>query len=249
MTTPAVWTTIEIAGVDCEVLAPCDPQGCVVWLPESEPISPQQRPQAVAAAVAHHLVVVAPRVSYCWWAGRRTHPLGSAESAADWVRHELRRWLAEQMTIASPAIALVGIESGGQGALRLSYWFPNDFPIAAAVRPAIDYHRLLEDEPRHSLARITLRELYGDSETARQDTATLHIHPLNWPRNQWFACPPGDRWWDGCDRLRMKLVSLGVMHTCDLDSPPGSTSDYDNATLARAIDYAAERIATERRRV
>ena len=61
--------------------------------------------------------------------------------------------------------------------------------------------------------------MYRDAEQARQDTATLHIHPLNWPRHQWFCCDPADyRWHDSADRLRMKLYSLGVPYECDLET-------------------------------
>ena len=68
----------------------------------------------------------------------------------------------------------------------------------------------------------TLAQLYRDSEQARQDTATLHIHPLNWPRHQWFVSDPADYLrHDGADRLRMKLYSLGVPYEADLETTGG----------------------------
>lgn len=194
----------------------------------------------------HRFATIAPMVTECWWSRRRDDRFGNAVSPVGWIRDRLLAWLASELGVAPPAIALVGIEAGGQAALRLSYWYPSEFPIAAAVRPAIDFHRCLQGEaptPEHA---SSVRRLYADAEQARQDTATLHIHPLNWPRNQWFACPPSDEWWDGCERLRTKLYSLGVMHSCDLET---ELADYDNVMLARAIGYAAERLAVERRRV
>ena len=94
-------------------------------------------------------------------------------------------------------------------------------------------------------------QMYGDPEAARQDTATLHIHPLNWPRHQFFCCDPEDyRWWESADRLRMKLYSLGVPHVCDLETTGGGHGfDYYNKMAPRAIEFIVERLGQERRRV
>ena len=49
-----------------------------------------------------------------------------------------------------------------------------------------------------------------DAEDVRQDTATLHVHPLNWPRNIWFCCDPIDhRWHESTERLRLEAGRLG----------------------------------------
>ena len=35
-----------------------------------------------------------------------------------------------------------------------------------------------------------------------QTTVTLQLHPLNWPRHQWFACDPTDAdWFEGVDPI------------------------------------------------
>ena len=118
----------------------------------------------------------------------------------------------------------LGTSMGGQGALRLSYKFPDKFPIAAAISPAIDY------QLRYNEGDETIPQMYPDPEAVRQDTATLHIHPLNWPRHQFFCCDPEDyRWWESANRLRMKLYSLGVPHVCDLETTGGGHGfDYYN---------------------
>ena len=104
-------------------------------------------------------------------------------------------------------LACLGTSMGGQGALRLAYKFPQLFPVVAAISPAIDFHK------RYNEGDETIPQMYPDPEAARQDTAILHIHPLNWPRHQFFCCDPEDyRWWESADRLRMKLWSLGVPH-------------------------------------
>jgi hypothetical protein len=69
-----------------------------------------------------------------------------------------------------------------------------------------------------------LENLYRDAEEARQDTATLHIHPLNRPRHQFFCCDPADlRWHESADRLRMNLWSLGVPFACDVETTAGES--------------------------
>ncbi len=234
-----------IGGVECRCYLPEGADFVVVFLADHNATPPDAYPAMLERLSAAGLGIVAPLVAACWWSQRTSNGFGEAASPVLWIREHLLPGLMANRAITPPAIALVGVEVGGQAALRLSYWYPNEFPVVAAVRPAIDFHRCLQgDAPTPDYA-ASVRMLYTDAEQARQDTATLHIHPLNWPRNQWFACPPGDRWWDGCERLRMKLFSLGVMHSCDLETE----SDSDDATLARAVDYAAERLAAERRRV
>jgi S-formylglutathione hydrolase len=132
---------------------------------------------------------------------------------------------------------------GGQGALRLAFRHPDTFPVVAAVAPAIDYQHAWEagdDE---------LRSMYTSAESARQDTAILHVHPLYWPRNIWFSADPiGGAWFDSADRLHMKLFSLGIPHEyCAGDIDGGSHAEPE--PLLRAIHFAAERLEKERLRM
>ena len=92
--------------------------------------------------------------------------------------------------------------------------------------------------------------MYPDPETIRQDTATLHVHPLNWPRHIWFCCDPADRWHESAERLRSKLVALGIPHEYDLDTAGGGHSfDYYNRMAPTAIRFIAEQLERERLRV
>jgi pimeloyl-ACP methyl ester carboxylesterase len=190
------------------------------------------------------LRVIAPWAGRCWWTNKicpefdpnltpEQHVLGNVLSFVQ------RRWGAKP-----PRIGLLGTSMGGQGALRLAYKYPDRFPVVSAISPAIDYHiRYDEDE--------ILQAMYSDAEAVRQDTATLHIHPLNWPRHQFFCCDPADhRWWDGADRLRMKLYSLGIPHECELErSVGGHGFEYYNAMAERAVTFLVERLEQERRRI
>ena len=96
-----------------------------------------------------------------------------------------------------------------------------------------------------------LLEMYGDRESARQDTALLHVHPLNWPRHQYFCCDPADeRWFESADRLRMKLGSLGVMFERDLETTGGGHGfDYYNRMAEKAVGFLHNGLERERLRV
>ena len=141
-------------------------------------------------------------------------------------------------------IGLFGTSMGGQGALRMAYKHPQLFPVVAAIAPAVDYQHLFEEDE-------VLQAMYPDRETVRQDTALLHVHPLNWPKHQFFCCDPEDfRWHDSADRLRMKLWSLGVPHECDLETTGGGHSfDYYNSMAPQCISFVAHALDCERRRL
>ena len=93
--------------------------------------------------------------------------------------------------------------------------------------------------------------MYGDRESARQDTALLHVHPLNWPRHQYFCCDPADeRWFESADRLRIKLGSLGVMFERDLETTGGGHGfDYYNRMAEKAVGFLHNGLERERLRV
>ncbi|MEK6216103.1 MAG: alpha/beta hydrolase-fold protein, partial [Boseongicola sp.] len=134
---------------------------------------------------------------------------------------------------------------GGQGALRLALKHPSTFPVVAAIAPAIDFHTLWEE------GDATLRAMYHSAEAARQETATLHVHPLNWVRHLWFCCDPTDhRWFESSDRLQMKLGSMGIPFECDLETEAGGHSiAYGDAMAERAIGFIAGGLERERLRV
>jgi len=90
--------------------------------------------------------------------------------------------------------------------------------------------------------------MYEDPEQCRQDTALLHIHPLNWPRHQFFCCDPKDyRWAESADRLRMKLSSLGVPFECDLATEGGGHEfQYCDAMAEKAVTFIANALGRER---
>ena len=150
-------------------------------------------------------------------------------------------------------IALIGTSMGGQGALRLAYRHPAVFPIAAAIAPAIDFHRGMREAGDRDDGELydTLWQAYGDVERARQDTAILHVHPLNWPRHQCFASDPADiHWHDGAERLHSKLVALGIPHTALLEPRGGGHSPvFYDAVAHEIVQFVLTALDAESRHV
>lgn len=242
------WSEIQLAGHPCDVFEPAKPHehGYVAVylhgvhlqrLVDNEPFT--------RLFDQHGLRVVAPMTGPTWWTDRISPHFDPAISPERHVLDNVLPLIDQRWQVRPPQIALLGTSMGGQGALRLAFKHPQLFPVVAAISPAIDYHTRINEGDR------VLRQMYGDAETARQDTATLHVHPLNWPRNIWFCCDPEDaRWWDSADRLHMKLYSLGIPHEFDLETRAGGHGfDYYNHQAAKAIEFLMARLDQERRRL
>jgi S-formylglutathione hydrolase FrmB len=243
------WTLIDLAGHACRLYEPPDASPhnfTVIYLHCSESASLRAFEPFMREFDRHGLRLIEPVSGLSWWSDRIWPEFDERFSAEAFVRENVVQLVAERWNARPPAIALLGVSMGGQAALRMAYKYPNLFPTVAAISPAVDFQKRIDEgiDPG-------LEYMYGDSESARQDTATLHIHPLNWPRNQFFCCDPTDlRWHDSADRLRMKLASLGVPFECDLETEGGGHSfRYACKMAPRAIGFIAERLEQERRRV
>ena len=191
------------------------------------------------------LPVVCPVTQRSWWTDRLCPEFDARTTAQQHVMENVLPFVRDQYNASPPRIGLLGTSMGGQGALRFAYRFPDQFPVVAAIAPAIDYHlRLAEGDE-------LLEAMYGDTEAARQDTVILHIHPLNWPRHQFFCCDPSDyRWFDSSDRLRMKLNSIGVPFECDLETTvSGHGFEYYERMAETAVGFIYNRLERERLRI
>lgn len=249
MTSPTEnWGTHQVAGHLCDVFQPeqrSEHGYTLIYLHGAQLESLRGKKPFIDQFQRHGFTVVCPQCGPSWWTNRITRAFDPQVSPQSFVLDSVRPFVTDTLGVQPSRIALLGTSMGGQGALRLSYLFPDVFPVVAALSPAIDYQqRVREGDP-------ILMEMYGDPESARQDTVTLHIHPLNWPRNQFFCCDPNDqRWFDSADRLRMKLSSLGVPFECDLETTAGRHGfEYYNHMAPKAVEYLADALDRERLRV
>jgi len=243
------WSDVNVAGHRCRLYEPAAPSEhgyTVVYLHCSRGASLAGYPEFMRPFDRYGLRVIEPQSGQSWWTDRIWPEFDPNISAEAYVLDRVVPYVAERWHARPPRLALLGVSMGGQGALRIAYKHPNVFPTVAAISPAVDFQKRIEEGVDPVLA-----SLYRDAEEARQDSALLHIHPLNWPRNQFFCCDPADlRWHDSADRLRMKLWSLGVPFEYDLETTAGGHGfEYACHMAERVVGFLAERLEQERLRV
>lgn len=242
----AAWKETMLGGHPCDIYRPDDPHpnGYVIIYLHGVHLQRLVDKTAFTEAFAkHRLTVVAPMTQRSWWTNRICPEFDPQLTSEQHLLQNVLPYLESQFGCRPPRIGLLGTSMGGQGALRFSYKYPRQFPIVAALSPAIDYQTRFYEE------HDTISQMYDDPESVRQDTALLHVHPLNWPKHQFFCCDPSDyRWWDSADRLRMKLHSLGIPFECDLETSGGGHGfEYYSRMASRAVDFLATRLDQEYR--
>ena len=242
------WTSETVGGHPCDVYEPPhrNPHGFVVLYLHGVHLTKLQGQRGFEDSFDRHgLPVIAPVTQRSWWTDKICLEFDLALSAQRHVLDNVLPYMEQRWGAKPPGIGLLGTSMGGQGALRFAFKFPSKFPVSAAISPAIDYQLRWRDGDE------TLPTMYPDAEAARQDTATLHVHPLNWPRNLWFCCDPADyRWHESAEKLRMKLAALGIPYEVDLETSGGGHSfEYYNRMAPAAIQFLAERLDKERRRL
>lgn len=240
MTALSQWTRVEIGGKPADAFTPTNPAEPAVGilhlhghsgttLAESEPFSEELE--------RHGLYCVCPHAARSWWLDRVCSEFDESVTPMTFLQEQVVPWMAAQWSIEPPRIGLTGISMGGQGVLQLAYRYPRQFPVVAAIAPAIDFHNW------HGQG-LPLDEMFETREAARQATALLQIHPLNWPRHHFFTCDPADaEWFESSDKLAMKLGSSGIAYECDLETSAGGHSwDYFNHMAPRIIGWVAEKL-------
>ena len=242
----AGWSEVVVGGHPCDLFEPAtrNSHGYVLIYLHGVHLQRLTDKTEFCRQFEHHGVpVIAPMTQRSWWTDRICPEFDSELTAEQHLLRNVLPYVKERWGAEPPRVGLFGTSMGGQGALRMAYKYPHVFPVTAAISPAIDFQYRWEDGDE------MLQVMYPDPEAARQETALLYIHPLNWPRHQFFCCDPADsRWWDGTDRLRMKLGSLGVPYECDLESTGGGHGfDYYGLMAERTIGFLLERLDRERR--
>lgn len=231
------WSTVEIAGRVADVFNPPEDSSpfALLWLHAQDEASPALNPALTSQLRVNQLGCVAPHIKCSWWVDRICPEFDPGLTAEKYLLNDVLPWMQERWQW----VGIAGIEMGGQGALRLGLKYPKLFPVAAGLGSALDFHEL------HGRG-TPLDAMYESRERARQDTATLHMHPTEWPPHLWFACDPADPWFRGNDRLHEKLRAYGVPHNADLES---SGSDYFEAMLGPMLAFVRAGLERESRRL
>lgn len=208
--------------------------GLLIWLPGYDGWSPREDPHWTAALDDASLVTIVPQASRCCWTPVVEPSFGASGSPLDFLQSSLTAWARERFG-ADVRFSVTGVELGGQGALQLAYRQPRLFPIVAAISPKID----LESWWGFGL---TLDDLFESGEAARQQSATLHLHPLNWPRYQLLLCDPEDPYaYDGTLTLASKLSSSGIPYQKDFETTHGGFGpQYASAVAGRVAQFCRD---------
>ncbi|MCH2201901.1 MAG: esterase family protein [Fuerstiella sp.] len=209
--------------------------GCVLFLHGHAGIGLRDNRVFSQLFLKHKLMAVCPDGGQSWWLDRICPEFHAEVTPMQWLRRSIVPYITSQLEIEIPRIALLGVSMGGQGVLQLAYRYAREFPVIAAISPAVDFHQL------HGLG-LPLDSMFESTEDARQETVVLNLHPLAWPRHQFLCCDPQDAdWFDGCARLAMKLSSSGIMHERDLETSAGGHSwDYFNHMAPVAIEHIVQ---------
>jgi pimeloyl-ACP methyl ester carboxylesterase len=241
------WQTVDIAGKPADVFFPSKRSPAnftVLFLHGHGLVTLNENAVYTSEFERAGLSCVCPHGKRSWWGDRICREFDAGVTPVEYLRQSVLPWIDEHCQSVPPAIALLGVSMGGQGGLRLAYRFPQQFPVVAALAPTVDIQYW------HGRG-LPLDEMYPTAEAARQDTATLLLHPLNWPRHQLLMCDPADaEWFDSAQRLSSKLYSTGIPFESDFVTRHGGHSwDYFNHVAPRVVKFLADSLVEERRRL
>jgi len=227
------WTNIDLAGKPAERFLPDSgpSRHTIVFLHGYDGVGLTQNPAFTQEFERQQLDVICPLGPRCWWSAVIAPTFDPLISPIEFLAREIPA-LSERTKFG-----VCGIEMGGQGALQLAYRHARLFPVVAAISPKIDF----EDWHGHG---TSLDDLFPDREAARQATATLHIHPLDWPRHQLLLCDAADLYCrDGIEILASKLSSSGIPFESDFRTTHGGYGwNYANAMAGKVVTYLAEKL-------
>ncbi|VAX41150.1 hypothetical protein MNBD_PLANCTO02-3221 [hydrothermal vent metagenome] len=239
------WSQIDLAGKKIDIYEPAQPaeHGDVVLHLHGHGLTTiAENPVYSAQLEKHGLRCLCPHGERSWWSDVICDEFDTEITPLDYLLQQVVPFIQEKWNCKPPHIGLMGISMGGQGVLQLSYRHARNFPVVAAISPAVDFQNWHGED-------LPITQMFPNKEAARQATAILQIHPLNWPRHQLIVCDPTDaEWFDSSDKLTMKLGSSGIMHERDLETSVRKTSagghswDYFNHMAEKVIGFVAERL-------
>ena len=234
------WTQIEIDGKTADVYQPNGAskfERAILHLHGHGLETLRNKDEFTIELERHGLPAICPHGQRSWWTDVICREFDESISPIHFLRESVIPEFKSRWNIEPPKIGLTGISMGGQGALQLAYRYSFQFPVVAAITPAVDFHNW------HGRG-LPIDEMFATQEAARQATAILQIIPLAWPKHQFLCCDPTDgEWIESLERLTSKLFSSGIPFECDMETSNGGHCwDYFNTMAAKAIGFVAEHL-------
>ncbi len=232
--TLGVWERCSIAGHQVDVRIPdaAPPHAFVLFLHSFDGTTFEGHRTFEEAFERENMLVVCPQGGQSWWLDKLCPDFDEQFTPVDFLLNKLIPWVGSRYGLTDQPAALLGIGMGGQGVINLAYRHARRFPTVAAISPDIDFHQWY--------GRGTpLDRMFTSPEQARQQTAILHLHPLDWPRRQLLVCDPADQaCFEGTERLISKLYSSGIPYESDLETTRGGhTWDYFDAVAEGVVAF------------
>ena len=238
------WSLREVPGGAVELYEPSTPRPefGLLFLPGHSGRTLATSTTWTASLEHSGLRAACPVAGSGWWLDA-SDPIGD-RTPLQWLHRDVVNWLQFEWETVPRGLAVAGVSLGGQAALGLAYRHSRDYPVVAAVAPAIDFHKL------HGLG-LPLDDWYASPEDARQQTVPLHINPLAWPVHQLLTCDSDDPdWYDGVERLAGKLHSSGIPVTTDFQSHGlGHCWDYFDTAADPVVDFVTRGLEQVQRSV
>ena len=177
-----MWTNLEIDGKSAEAYIPDEriPRRAILYLHAHGEERLSEKPEVTELFGRFRTPVLAPRGAKSWWLDTICQDFDLAITPMQYLRKNVVAWINENWDVQPPHIGLLGISMGGQGALNLAYRHALTFPIVAAISSALELHKAYG----HG---FPIDDMFASAEEARQQSVTLHLHPLNWPKYQFFC--------------------------------------------------------------
>lgn len=234
------WSSDVMCSKPLDVFEPDNlarPTAIVVFLHGYDGVTLRDNPAFTGELNRHGLACVCPHGPHCWWTDRVFSPFDSQFNPLEFLSKQLPDYCKGRWELEPSRIGLTGVEMGGQGALQLAYRHARKFSVVVAISPKVDF----ESWWGHG---TSLDEIFPDREAARQATATLHIHPLDWPKHQLLLCDPNDVYCiSGVHTLASKLSSTGIPFESDFETTRGGFGwEYANSMAPRVIGYLADHL-------
>lgn len=224
------WRTITITDQTVEIFEPAEPvaERAILVLPGGGRFASDEA--ALTRCLSEKRIRAISPTIMSWWLDRSEPRFSNEQTPLAFLQQALLPWVETRWSAGPPNIRLLGWEEGGQGILQLAFRRPGDFPAIAAIDAAIDFHEVHGHD-------AVITALFPSREAARQETALLRLHPAGWPRRMLLIADRREQWFDGVDRLEMKLRSGGV--PVETDFYPGEATKIEDraSAIARAMEH------------
>src|SRR5262245_13658683 len=127
------WSLQSVAGKSVDVYFPVSahvPRFGILFLHGIGGETLRDRPAFTQVFDELNLPCVSPIAGPCWWVDRSCPAFDGRITPERFVREDVLDFFKVRFGLSPRAIGLLGISMGGQAALRLTFKYPEQFPVA-----------------------------------------------------------------------------------------------------------------------